>query len=922
MDKKFSGTFIISGLLVGSIIGFYVIPTMVTESQTSPEEYLPIFWFRNPYNTWALILCPSHSYYQEFVNIASEEAKFDMVMSTQWDHGGINVNTSWDLSDGWNESNEQDPPCAFISNMTGTGYGLFNSSPQNLVARQNMLYTLTVWVNCTPNATIGLQWENAGGSIIYTNRSLPFDTVGMWKKFAFTVRSPPGTSKVNIILEYNGTSGYAKFDHIILYCVDTVDDSSGISPIGGTDAYSAQAIQAYWVLRSHKILDTKILLMLNSGDEDVRVYNYTINDYAYTKDFIDYKGASANKTNLIKELNGSDPFSWASHIGPRDELIVYLVGPSSKNNPDGNVTFHFENGNNITEQELDTMLRTIHCSKTVILADMDFAGNFIQGALSSAPNRMLVASASHGNQSIYWINATPAMLDSVTPQYAGSLFFHAFWDILNWTGMTLFAAFQAGESNPLSSYQYFPTILTPKNLTGPLYIDNMNLIKRWILPIDMGPLDLVGQDSWALIIAASNTRYQYNYTTYGTFDGLPTEWLSNSPKNDMFANFDLTDGQNDSGFQDPPCVKLENLTNQGYGYWYFSGLGPLTAYPNRIYTLQSWVNSTNITGTGAYLSLNFTNSSAGKSVLYRSMPINTNGIWDVFAFGCRSPAWADGVRIYLEFNGTGYAKFDGVRLWYTDNVENTTGIIPTYNSDEFPAQAIQAYWTLRSHGWNDTNIFLMINSGDNDVRIWDPAIDDYVNVSAHIDVAGNDVNKTRFLKELNPFDINSFAHKIDADDELIIYMVGQGSNNNTDGNASYHFDTGGNVTEIELENLLRQIFCPKKILLVDMNYAGNFITGPLNSTPKTMIASSGYDNDTYFWPKVTSGILLGPPAGSLFFNAFWNQLNASLTLETAFNYAKNNYIPYPYKEHLAKMQLPKVIDRQGILNTWNLDFPL
>ncbi|MHA1383988.1 MAG: C13 family peptidase [Candidatus Helarchaeota archaeon] len=919
MDKKVGGGLFISVLAFSSFIGFYLMPSMASQAEEDAAGgLLPFFLYQTPYNQWALIIAPSHSFYQEFVDLGVGEATFDNILSTQWSYAAINGDVGWNITDGWNETNVQDAPCVFISNETDHVDGYFSSEPMNLPAKPNMFYTLTVWINCTPNASIGLQWKNSSGSALYTNLSLPVDTVSMWKKVAFSVRSPADAAYVNIILEFNGT-GFAKFDHVILYYVDTIDNTSGMAPIQNADPFAAQAIQAYLVLRSHGYGDHKIMLMINSGDKDVRVFNHTINDYNYIESGIDYEGNDVNKSTFLKELNASVPNSWASHIRSKDELIVYLIGHGSKNNPDGNVTFHFETGENVSEQELDDVLKTIACSHIILLADMDFAGNFIQPILSSASNRVLIASSSENNQSIYWLNATPAMIDFFTPQYAGSFFFHGFWDVLNISAMTLSAAFEGGDTSPFSFYQYAYDYLAPKNLTGPIFIDRPNIMKHWILPFGGGPLDLFGAKKWALIIAASNTLYQYNYTTDGNFDGSPTTWSGYSPNNDVLMNWDNTDGQNESGLQDPGCLKIENLTHQGYGYWFYQTSGPLLAYPNVIYTIQAYVNSTSSSGPGAYLSLNFTNSSTGKSIVYRSLPIVTSGFWDLFAFNVKSPDWANGVSIWLEYNGTGYAKFDTVKLWYTDTIENTTGVTPTYNSDEFPAQAIQAYEILQSHGFDDSNIMLMINSGDNDVRVWDPATNNYMNISAHVDVAGADVNKSRFLRELDPLVENSFAHSIDADDELIIYMVGQGSNNNTDGNASYHFDTGGNITEFELDSILKKIFCPRKIIMVDMNYAGNFITGALNSTPRTLIASSGLKNESIYWTKASFEGTAGHPAGSLFYNAFWNQLDSSDTLQGAFTYSSETHIPYPYRNTLDKMQSPIYYDGLGIWDIWTLD---
>ena len=133
---------------------------------------------------------------------------------------------------------------------------------------------------------------------------------------------------------------------------------------------------------------------------------------------IDVSGNDVNKSRFIKELNGSIAGSWASKIKSKDEVLIYMVDHGSTVwDPSGNATFHFDTGGFVTEQEVDNLLKTFKCKRLILMADMCFAGNFIQPFLNSAPNRILIGSSAPPRLSWYWVMAT-------VNHYAGSFFFH------------------------------------------------------------------------------------------------------------------------------------------------------------------------------------------------------------------------------------------------------------------------------------------------------------------------------------------------------------------------------------------------------------------------------------------------------------------------------------------------------------------
>ncbi|MFX1329618.1 MAG: C13 family peptidase [Promethearchaeota archaeon] len=247
------------------------------------------------------------------------------------------------------------------------------------------------------------------------------------------------------------------------------------------------------------------------------------------------------------------------------------------------------------------------------------------------------------------------------------------------------------------------------------------------------------------------------------------------------------------------------------------------------------------------------------------------------------------------------------------------------DTDGFPAQALQVYWVLKNHGYTDDNIFLMLYHTDDDV------IDIYANdgipndlnhsgIAVEIDVENDDVNASRFKHELDISSPGSFASGIKSNDQLIIFMTDHGSNTVLGGgNATFHFEADDSyISEMEFYNLVKKINCKRMLINVDSCFSGNFLNQDPNiglkwyNIPNSILITASSDNLAWSWRNVYNGDGF---AGSWFFHQFWNQLNQSQTIESAFNFAKN-YIPVGRVNSVFEIQNPLIQDNLGIKDTW------
>jgi hypothetical protein len=245
------------------------------------------------------------------------------------------------------------------------------------------------------------------------------------------------------------------------------------------------------------------------------------------------------------------------------------------------------------------------------------------------------------------------------------------------------------------------------------------------------------------------------------------------------------------------------------------------------------------------------------------------------------------------------------------------------DTDGFPAQALQVYWILKNHGYTDDNIFLMVYH-TNDTIIDIDASDGIPNdlVGAVIDVENNDVNASRFKRELDVSISGSFASNIISNDQLIIFMTDHGSNKVlSDGNATFHFEADDSyITEVEFYNLVKQINPARMLINIDICFSGNFLNENANiglswyNIPNSILITSTTDILSWYWRDNNN---IDGFAGSWFFHQFWEQINQSQTVGDAFDYAKN-FVPLGQVKSINEIQSPLLQDNLGIKDTWRL----
>jgi hypothetical protein len=191
-------------------------------------------------------------------------------------------------------------------------------------------------------------------------------------------------------------------------------------------------------------------------------------------------------------------------------------------------------------------------------------------------------------------------------------------------------------------------------------------------------------------------------------------------------------------------------------------------------------------------------------------------------------------------------------------------------------------------------------------------------ILAEIDVENDDVNASRFKRELNVAIPGSFASSITSRDQLIIFMVDHGSNKVLgDGNVTFHFEADdSHITEIEFVNLARLINCKRKLINIDICFSGNFLNEDSNIgsswyyIPKSILITSTTNLLSWYWRDNSNADGF---AGSLFFHHFWEGLNQNRTIENAFDFAINS-IPSGQLQSINTTQSPLIHDNLGIID--------
>ncbi|MFX0006606.1 MAG: C13 family peptidase [Promethearchaeota archaeon] len=482
------------------------------------------------------------------------------------------------------------------------------------------------------------------------------------------------------------------------------------------------------------------------------------------------------------------------------------------------------------------------------------------------------------------------------------------------------------------------------------------IISGWILYLPIMRLPKPPGGRKAIILSSANDFYRkdgepdFNNGEDGKFNSepFPSKWAENFGPNEYGGIDSSIPGHDTPGViqlivTSPPTSKAVN-TEFVYNWTKYH---PLLKYA--AYNLSAWVNITTNINTPPIFPAVITPPGAGARIGLRWLNSSNDIIrtdWSTGLFG-PFPGWnflnvtgiaasnkTEITQLHLvlavegNMTGTDMVLFDDIKVeyWFPPPIPSPPP--SNQDTDGFPAQALQVYWILKDHGYNDDDIFLMLyHTGDDIIDI--DASDGIPNdlnrsgIEAVVDVENNDVNSSRFKSELNVSISGSFASSIRAKDQLIIYMVDHGSNKiEANGNATFHFEADNSyITEIEFFNLISQINCKRIMINLDFCFSGNFLNQNSNigsswyNIPNSILITSTTDILSWYWRDNTNADGF---AGSIFFHHFWNQLNQNQTIGDAFNYSIN-IIPSGQIQSINSIQSPLIQDNLGIKGTWSFN---
>ncbi len=384
----------------------------------------------------------------------------------------------------------------FSLNWTQSGYTLYEYAYYNISA---MIKIIDTGGLIGKGARIGLQWLDSDGDVTRTDWSNYINnTNSEWAFLNSTGVCNNETGKeiteLKLVLCVNFTLSialtdyiffdYIKIDKWVLVDLDNPTDPGTPPPPPGinSDGFPAQALQVYWILKNHGYTDENIFLMLYYKDDADGIIDIKLGGKPddLVGAVIDLANNSVNATSFKQELNVSYAGSFASTIQPQDYLIIYMCDHGSNKIPGQapNATFHFEADNSfITELEFYNLVKQINCQRIMINVDCCFSGNFLNQNIVGQSwydiENCIMVSASSNLLAWYYINNKN--LDG----FAGSWFFHMFWDALNQSA-TIYDAFNHANIWPPAA-RGMPLFL----IQNPMWDDNMGINKT--LSFDSDP---------------------------------------------------------------------------------------------------------------------------------------------------------------------------------------------------------------------------------------------------------------------------------------------------------------------------------------------------------------------------------------------------------------------------------------------------
>jgi len=361
-------------------------------------------------------------------------------------------------------------------------------------------YYFSVWVNISTNpgagglpitigppngVRVGLRWLNSSNSTVRTDWSNGiFDTPGDWTPINVTgvCNSTAGyeITQLQLVLSVEGTmigNEMVLFDDVKIEHWFPPPIPIPIPSNIDTDGFPAQALQVYWILKNNGYTDDNIFLMLyHTNDSSIDIYANDGIPNDLVGAIVDVENDDVNSSRFKQELNASYSGSFASNISSRDQLIIYMVDHGSNTIlADGNATFHFEADDSfITEIEFYNLVKQINYARVLINIDICFSGNFLNENANfglswyNIPNSILITSTTN-LLSWYWRDNNNA------DGFAGSWFFHQFWEQIN-QSQTIGDAFNYSK-NFVPSGQ----VMSIDEIQSPLIQDNLGIKDTWYL---------------------------------------------------------------------------------------------------------------------------------------------------------------------------------------------------------------------------------------------------------------------------------------------------------------------------------------------------------------------------------------------------------------------------------------------------------
>lgn len=407
MDKKIVGIAVAAVIVIGvgvSVWYFVLLPM-------------------NPPEKWGLVLAASNDFHgDKDMSIPNSGFELDPYDPSPWEPN-VSSGTSWNIDT--TESHSGQNSLKINSSNPAGDSEVYLQAP--IMITPGLEYILRGWIktsNVIGFATIGLWWLNSGAPPSPVNIvSKVYSTPGLngtndWTLLTLSAVAPPTATFVTPILRLKGT-GVAWFDDISFFGVfqTLVTDS---------DAYPAQALQAYYILKGNGYDDNHIILMLyHTNDSVIDIYGTGANDL--TNATVDVENDNVNKSRFSSEV-----LSLASLADINDDVLIYVVAHGSRTGDIASI--HFESdGSSMNETEFSTLINQFNCSRMTILVDGCYTGNFISSLNAPGESRISISAASNIT-AWYWTSSNAS-------HYAGSWFFHPFWERLK-TGVSIGSAHQ------------------------------------------------------------------------------------------------------------------------------------------------------------------------------------------------------------------------------------------------------------------------------------------------------------------------------------------------------------------------------------------------------------------------------------------------------------------------------------------------